>query len=60
MKVLNLIEILIAKGNRRITLELQSKIFLIETLTSFMHREKSVDVGNQSKIKIQRKGEISV
>lgn len=48
LKTINLLEIMIVKGNRRITLELQSKIFLVQNLTSFMYREKSMDVGQQS------------
>lgn len=60
LKTLNLIEVLVAKGHRRITLELQTKIFMIQPLTSFMYRENSMDVGQQSEFMSPRESQIGL
>ena len=59
-KVLQLIETMIIKGNRRVTLELQSKVFLVQNLINFFYKENGVDVGQQSGFKSQGQGQIGV
>jgi hypothetical protein len=60
LKTLNLVEVLIAKGHRRFTLELQSKMFMIHPLMSFIYRENSIDVGQQSGFTSQGTGALDL
>ena len=48
LKALNLTDELVKSGAKRISVELISKIFLIQNLIKFTHRENSMDIGGES------------
>ena len=54
LKTLTLVEVLVAKGSKKVIFEFKNKIFLINNLGKFSHFENSIDRGHQSRLNSSR------